>query len=159
MPTTFLQISNVFCRIGFSKSLKMFLQISNIFHRTGFSKSLNTFLQISNVFHRIGFSKLPNTFLQISKIFRRSASSIRYVLFSMEKIQSLISPYTCCGLRALRYGWSAVVPRSCLFVLHVHGLRARCYGIWAIQGQEPSKELTVRTLLILRIIVLGLALQ
>ena len=57
----------------------------------------------------------------------------------------------CYGLYALRYGWLAVVPWSRLFLLHVHGLRARCYGLWASQGQEPSKELTARTLLILRI--------
>ena len=29
---------------------------------------------------------------------------------SLEKTQSLISPYMCYGLRALRYGWSAAVP-------------------------------------------------
>ena len=52
-------------------------------------------------------------------------------LFSSEKTQPLISPYTCHGLHALRYGWSAVVPWSCLFLLHVHGLRARHYGLWA----------------------------
>ena len=46
-----------------------------------------------------------------------------------------------------------------LFLLHVHGLRARRYGLWASQGQEPSKELTARTLLIPRIIMLGLTLQ
>ena len=38
-----------------------------------------------------------------------------------------------------------------LFLLHVHGLRARRYGLWASQGQEPSKELTAHTPLILRI--------
>ena len=69
----------------------------------------------------------------------------------MEKTQSLIFPYTCYGLRALRYGWSAAVPRSCLFLLHVHGLRTRRCGLWASQGQEFSNELTARTLLILRI--------
>ena len=67
----------------------------------------------------------------------------------MEKTQSPISPYTCYGLRALRYGWSAVVPWSCMFLLHVHELLARRYGIRASQGQDPSKELTARTLLIL----------
>ena len=35
-------------------------------------------------------------------------------------------------------------------------LRARRYGLWASQGQEPSKELTARTLLIPRINALGL---
>ena len=67
----------------------------------------------------------------------------------MEKTQSLISPYTCYGLRALRYGWSAVVPWSRLFLLHVHGLRAQCYGLWASQGRELNEELTARTPLIL----------
>ena len=95
--------------------------------------------------------KSPNTFLQISKIFHRSVSNILSFLFSYEKTQSLISPYMCYGLRALRYGWSAMVPWSRLFLLHVHGLRARRYGLWASQGQEPSKELTAQTLLILRI--------
>ena len=37
-------------------------------------------------------------------------------------------PYTCYGLRALRYGWSTAAPWSHLFLLHVHGLRAPCYG-------------------------------
>ena len=69
----------------------------------------------------------------------------------MEKTQSLISPYTCYGLRALRYGWSAMVPRSRLFLLHIHGLRARHYGLWASQGQELSTELIAQTPLILRI--------
>ena len=58
-------------------------------------------------------------------------------------------PYTCYGLRVLCYGWSAMVPWSCLFLLHVHGLRARHYGLWASQGQEHSRELTARTPLIL----------
>ena len=40
-------------------------------------------------------------------------------------------PYTCYGLRTLRYGWSAAAPWSRLFLLHVHGLRARRYGLWA----------------------------
>ena len=62
-------------------------------------------------------------------------------------------------LRALCYGWSATVPWSRLFLLHVHGLRAQRYGLWASQGQEFSKELTARTLLILCIIALGLTLQ
>ena len=48
-----------------------------------------------------------------------------------ETSQSCLSPYTCYGLRALCYGWSAAVPWSCLFLLHVHGLRARRYGLWA----------------------------
>ena len=65
----------------------------------------------------------------------------------MEKTQSLISSYTCQGLRALRYGWSAAVPWSCLFILHMHGHRARRYGLWASQGQDLSKELIDRTLL------------
>ena len=65
----------------------------------------------------------------------------------MEKTQSSIPPYTCHGLRALRYDWSAAVPRSCLFLLHVHGLYARRYGLWASQGQDLSKELIARTLL------------
>ena len=69
----------------------------------------------------------------------------------MEKAQSPISPYTCYGLRALRYGWSASVPWSRLFLLHMHGLRARRYGLWASQGREFSKELTARTPLILRL--------
>ena len=68
-----------------------------------------------------------------------------------EMTLSLAPSYTCYGLRALRYGWSAMVPWSCLFLLHVHGLCARCYGLWASQGQESSKEPTARTLLMLHI--------
>ena len=69
----------------------------------------------------------------------------------MEKTQSLIPPYTCHGLCALCYGWSAAVPWSRLFLLRTHGLRARRYGLWAGQGQERSTELIARTPLILRI--------
>ena len=73
-------------------------------------------------------------------MFRHPSSSTRSILCSMEKTQSLISPYTCYGLRALCYGWSAAVLWSRLFLLHVHGLRARRYGLWASQGQELSKK-------------------
>ena len=69
--------------------------------------------------------------MYISKLIRQPPSSARSALFSMEKTQSSISPYTCYGLCALRYGWLAVVPWSRLFLLHVHGLCARCYGLWA----------------------------
>ena len=55
----------------------------------------------------------------------------------------------CYGLRALCYGWLAVVPWSHLFLLHVHGLRARRYGLWAIQGRELSTKLIARSPLIL----------
>ena len=68
----------------------------------------------------------------------------------MEKTQSPISPYTYHGLRALRYGWLAAVPWSRLFLLHVHGLRAQRYRLWASQGRELSEELTARMPLILR---------
>ena len=85
----------------------------------------------------------------ISKLFCQPPSSTRSALLSLEMTQSPISPYTCYGLHALRYGWSAMVLWSHLFLLHVHGLRARCYGLWASHGQEPSKELTARTPLIL----------
>ena len=98
-------------------------------------------------------------YLHISKILHQMTSNTHYVVCSMKKTQSLISPYTCYELHALRYGWSAVVPWSRLFLLHVHRLRARCYGIWASQGQELSNELTARTLLIPCIIALGLILQ
>ena len=57
----------------------------------------------------------------------------------------------CYRLHALRYGWSAMVPWSRLFLLHVHGLRARCYGLWASQGRGLSIELIARTPLILPI--------
>ena len=77
----------------------------------------------------------------------------------MEKTQSSINPYTCHGLHALRYGWLAVVLWSRLFLLHVNGLSARRYGLWASQGQEFSNELTAWMLLILCIIALGLTLQ
>ena len=53
-----------------------------------------------------------------------------------ETALSLAPPYTCYGLCALRYGWSAAALWSRLFRLHVHGLRARCYGLWASQGQR-----------------------
>ena len=82
--------------------------------------------------------------MSISKLFRKPPSSTHSALRSMEKTQSLISPYTCYGLRALHYGWLAVVPWSCLFLLHVHGLCARRYGLWASQGRELSEELTAR---------------
>ena len=70
-------------------------------------------------------------FLHISEMFRQPLSSTRSALISMEKTQSLISPYTYYRIRALCYGWSAVVPWSCLFLLHVHGLHAWRYGLWA----------------------------
>ena len=90
-------------------------------------------------------SKSPNTLPQISKIFRRSASSILSFLFSSEKTQPPISPYTCHRPRALCYGWSAVVPWSCLFFLHVHGLCARRYRLWAIRGRELRAEFIARS--------------
>ena len=86
-----------------------------------------------------------------SKLLQQAPSSTRPALFSMEKTQSSISPYTCHGLRALHYGWSATVPWSRLFLLHVHRLRARCYGLWTSQGRELSKELTAQMPLILRL--------
>jgi len=42
-----------------------------------------------------------------------------------------------------------VVPWSRLFLLHVHGLRARHYGLWAIQGRELRAELIAWSPLIL----------
>ena len=89
--------------------------------------------------------------MYISKLFRQPPSSTHSALFPMEKTQSPISPYTCYGLRALRHGWSATVPWSRLFVLHVYGLHARRYGLWASQGREFSIELIARTPLILPI--------
>ena len=44
-----------------------------------------------------------------------------------------------------------MVPWSCLFVPHVYGLCARCYGLWASQGREFSTELIARSPLILSI--------
>ena len=143
VPTMFLQIANVFRQTCFSKSPNTFspnrqtrfLQITEWF----FSKSPNTsspnhrthFLQIANVFRQTCFSRSLNIFLQISKIFRRSASSILSFLFSSEKTQSPISPYMCHGLRALRYGWSAMVPWSRLFLLTSMGstLDVMDYGL------------------------------
>ena len=55
----------------------------------------------------------------------------------MEKTQSLISPYTCYGLRALRYGWSTAVPWSHLFVLHVYGLRLM---LWIMGHPRPRVQ-------------------
>jgi len=43
---------------------------------------------------------------------------------------------------------SAAVPGSRLLLLHVHGLRARRYGLWANQGRELNSELIARTPLI-----------
>ena len=63
--------------------------------------------------------------------------------------QSSISPYTCYGLRALRYGWSAAVLWSHLFFLHVYELRARRYGLWVSQGREFNIEYIARTPLML----------
>ena len=45
--------------------------------------------------------------------------------------ETALSPapaYTCHGLCALRYEWSAAAPWSRLFLLHVHELRALRYG-------------------------------
>ena len=67
----------------------------------------------------------------------------------MEKTQSPISPYTCYGLRALHYGWSAAVPWSHLFVLHVYRLRTRRYRLWVSQGREFNIEYIARTPLML----------
>jgi hypothetical protein len=72
-------------------------------------------------------------------------------MFSVEKTQSPISPYMFYGLCAPCYGWSAVVPWSRFFLLHVHGLRTRRYGLWASQGRELSKGLTAQMPLILRL--------
>ena len=44
-----------------------------------------------------------------------------------------------------------MVPWSRLFFLHVHGLCARRYGLWASQGRELSEELTARMPLILHL--------
>ena len=88
-------------------------------------------------------------------MFRQPPSSTCSVLCSMEKTRSPISPYTCYELHALRYGWSAMVPWSRLFLLHVHGLCARCYGLWASQGLDFRNELTAWALLILCIITLS----
>ena len=70
-------------------------------------------------------------------------------MFSLEMTQSLTSPYTCYGLRALCYGWSAVVLWSHLFFLHVYGLRARRYGLWVSQGREFNIEYIARAPLVL----------
>ena len=99
-PNEFLQIT----KHVFSKSLNTFspnrrtcfLQIAeHVFSKSSnmFSPNHQTrFLQIAeHVFSKLPtyfatcFSKSPKIFLQISKIFRRSASSIRFVLFSLEK--------------------------------------------------------------------------
>ena len=63
--------------------------------------------------------------------------------------QSSISPYTCYGLRALRYGWSAAVLWSHLFFLHIYGLRTRHYGLWVSQGREFNIEYIARTSFVL----------
>ena len=73
--------------------------------------------------------RLYDLYLQVILI---TAEQYTFCFFlSMEKTPSLISPYMCYGLCALRYGWSAAVPWSRLFFLHVHGLRARRHGLWA----------------------------
>ena len=74
----------------------------------------------------------------ISKFVQQPSSSTRSTLFFMERTQSPISPYTCHGLRALCHGWSAVVPVSCLLLLHMHELHARCYGLWVGQGHKDQ---------------------
>ena len=51
----------------------------------------------------------------------------------------------CYGLHALHYGRSTAVPWSRMFLLHVHELCARRYGLWASQGRELRKELTAWT--------------
>ena len=89
--------------------------------------------------------------LRISPRFFANSRATRSALCSLEKTQSLISPYTCYGLRALRYGWSAMVPWSRLFLLHMHGLHTRRYRLWASQDRELSEELTARTPLILHL--------
>ena len=146
MSSLFLHYGLIFtygCR-AFSYSITN----SNMKSSNTFSPNRRTrFLQIAEHV----FSKSPNILLQISKIFHRSVNNIRSILFSSEKTQSSISPYTCHGLRALHYGWSAVVPWSLLFLLHIHGLHARRYGLWASQGREFSIELIARTPLILPI--------
>ena len=126
-PTTFLQISNVIAerfppnrrtispshRHVFAKNRRIsFLQITE----RSSPKSPNDFSKSPTHFHK----KSPNKFspnrrtclLQIANVFCRSASNILSFLFSSEKTQSPISPYTCHGLRAPRYGWSVVVPWS-----------------------------------------------
>ena len=70
----------------------------------------------------------------LSKRFFEPSNSRVYARTPPEMALSLAPPYTCYGLRALRYGWSAAAPWSRLFLLHVHGLRARRYELWASKG-------------------------
>ena len=72
--------------------------------------------------------------LRISLRFFTNRRAARFALCSLEKTQSSISPYMCYELRALRYGWSVVVPWSRLFILHVYELRSPRYGLRASQG-------------------------
>ena len=84
----------------------------------------------------------------------RAAHISLCVLWRKPYLPSL--PTRATGSSALRYGWSAMVPRSRLSPYTCTGSSARCYGIRASQGQEPSNKLTARTLLIPRINALGL---
>ena len=155
-PITFLQISNVIAEPfspkspnDFSKTPTHYRQKSpnkfspqspNTFspnHRTRFLQSTEYVSSNSpTYFTTRSLQKRRTLYSKSIKRFHRSASSILSFMFSSEKTQSPISPYTCHGLRALRYGWSAAVPWSRPFLLHVHGLRARRYGLRASQGRE-----------------------
>jgi len=145
-PTMFLQNSNVVTEPFSPKSPNDFSKITEHI----FFKAPNTFSPTHQRISPHVFSKNAEHFTpNLQKRFRRPASSILSFPFSSKKTESLIPPYTCHGLRALCYGWSAVVPWSHLFILHVYGLCARRYGLRASQGRELSTELAARTPFIL----------
>ena len=76
------------------------------------------------------FLKLFSPYL-LSKRFSEPPNSHVDARTPPEMTLSPAPPYTCYGLHALHYGWSAAAPWSRLFLLHVHGLCARRYGLWA----------------------------
>lgn len=72
--------------------------------------------------------KMPYTFA------KRLTEQPRSYLCFLETALSLTSTYTCMGSSALRYGWSAVAPRSRLYSYTCMDSRALRYGVWASRG-------------------------
>ena len=112
-PNRFLQITDHVSPNLQRISPNMFLQIADHVSPNLQRISPSRFLQIADHislnFQRISphvFSKNVEHFTpNLQKRFHGPASSILSFLFSSEKTQSSIPPYTCHGLRTLRYGW------------------------------------------------------
>jgi len=93
-----------------------------------FSKNrLLCFLRITKVFP----SKNDNDFLHSKfRNIARQATHVCLFCFLWGRPSLRLLPTRAKGLRALRYGWSAAVPWSCLLILHVSG--SLCSTLWTM---------------------------